>query len=491
MAFLKNDEHDVFVSYKIMPEEKTYQDKKERSWTEIFVDLLSLEVNKSLRMLYECQTPDVDIWLDRELRKNKPLEKSLKESAGSSNLLLIFMSQGYLNSEWCGREKKWFKDAIGSKSLNDERIFIVEIEPVNRGENDKLVPYKFYDDKNLKDGSTRPYGWPIPYQVSEDYNKMLVNLAADIAKQLKEIKDQHEPDQPPPPPPKLDKIFLAYSSPDLITERTKLLELLKNKGLDVVPEYGIKNLELEHINKALNEQLPECGIFVQILSENSGFGIVKQQGDAARKMKRRVIQWCPEDIDLNTGDASEYRCFLSTVNSAPVNSLTDFSDYIINPPDPVIPAIIEEKARIFVKAERIGPSFAGNIQNDIVNKGLECHTLKKMKPSEFGVLRERLSTTCDGVIFIWEHGEETQTDAQKEWIIREIDYLKELVRTRKRKISPFVSIVEAPPPGTSLVPFDNNIPIFDFSHNPEVEENDFYSWLDYIKQHYQRSLHQE
>jgi hypothetical protein len=120
-AYLPGYEHDIFVSY---THEKTLGE-----WTE----RLREELCKALNLIFSLKPPSrtFDVWIDEILRKNLPLNETLKKHVEGSALILIVMSPFFLESDWCRKEVAWFCATVRSRASSG-RIFVVHARSTNR-----------------------------------------------------------------------------------------------------------------------------------------------------------------------------------------------------------------------------------------------------------------------------------------------------------------------------------------------------------------------
>jgi hypothetical protein len=126
MPYLPNHTYDVFVSYAHGPEPFTgfhgMRTDFLSKWTHSFIDDLSSQLDVILGT--KDQNRRVSIWMDPALSGNHALSDGLNGQINQSALLLVVMSQFYLESKWCVDELTWFS---GHHDLdNSNRIFVVK-----------------------------------------------------------------------------------------------------------------------------------------------------------------------------------------------------------------------------------------------------------------------------------------------------------------------------------------------------------------------------
>ena len=146
------------------------------------------------------------------------------------------MSPAYLESAWCKKERQQFMEILKQKGAST-RVFLVEIDQLERKKypleiSENLVPYKFWTTDD--DNTTRTLG--IPDRKSEEYYKCLLDVAKDMANELKKIKNisenktavVHEMDK--------GTVFLAQVTDDLDEKREEVKRYLKDEGYKILPE---------------------------------------------------------------------------------------------------------------------------------------------------------------------------------------------------------------------------------------------------------------
>ncbi|MFN5288109.1 MAG: toll/interleukin-1 receptor domain-containing protein, partial [Planctomyces sp.] len=105
MAFLNEFRHDYFISYAVVDDMKPAG--VETGWVTNLVrsldTLLSQEIGRAGRL---------DAFWDRQdLQRNSPLEAKIREALQSTACFVLVLTNGYLASEWCTRELRWFREA--------------------------------------------------------------------------------------------------------------------------------------------------------------------------------------------------------------------------------------------------------------------------------------------------------------------------------------------------------------------------------------------
>src|SRR5688572_19655784 len=109
--------HDIFVSYAHADNEVPA--RATTGWVTTFVD----ELTKILRRKLGGSSPD--IWTDERLAPNAIVDVALQNRVQNSRTIVLFMSPGYLMSDWCvARELDVFL-AERTPDGEHESVFVV------------------------------------------------------------------------------------------------------------------------------------------------------------------------------------------------------------------------------------------------------------------------------------------------------------------------------------------------------------------------------
>jgi hypothetical protein len=183
MAYVPSWENDVFVSYATVDDQPL--PGASDGWVTVLVDSLKLLLAQQLG-----RSDSATIWRDLRLRGNEPLTDEIMTAAGSSALLLVVLSEGYLASEWCKRERNRFLELVGAGS---RRLFVVERTPIERSrrpvELQDLLGYPFWVRKRAE-LPPRTLGFPAPTPGDSEYYERVTKLAIEIADELKLLRSK-------------------------------------------------------------------------------------------------------------------------------------------------------------------------------------------------------------------------------------------------------------------------------------------------------------
>ncbi|MGH8573006.1 MAG: toll/interleukin-1 receptor domain-containing protein, partial [Gammaproteobacteria bacterium] len=119
MAYVSGFEHDVFVSYAHVDNQLSDGSTAQRGW----VTRLKANLNRGVGVLQK------DIFIDHQLQPGHPFGDVLRRKVKGSALLLILLSQNYIDSEWCGKELEHFIVTHGEDPTRPRDVFVVELTP--------------------------------------------------------------------------------------------------------------------------------------------------------------------------------------------------------------------------------------------------------------------------------------------------------------------------------------------------------------------------
>ena len=360
MTYLRSFGHDVFVSYGHGPKPFSgfagERNDFVSNWTRRFADDLSGQLD----VLLGTKDPDrrVKIWMDPELDGNKPLSQNLTGIIQDSALLLVVMSNFYLDSKWCGSELDWFGQQ--SKITEPDRIFVVRAFNTDtakwpallKPDGSALPGYPFFtasDGKSLGN----PLGWPQPDPSDKDYWKQLPLLAEAIASKLNRLKyleDQPAAMNPANVPGRVGRtVFLGYMHDSLLDLRADLRARLVQANLQVLPPELDDPIDEPSLRASFEKYSSQCSAIVLVANEYSEQwpkrqvgGPVNFQLQSALERKLTVHFWLKADI-ANVKNPS-YRDFLTDLKAKAAQdpallidpkNVDEFVDYICNKLDNV------------------------------------------------------------------------------------------------------------------------------------------------------------
>ena len=206
-------QHNIFISYAWVDNE--VYPGGEKGWISTFVDGLRKHLARELGRRDEAER----LWLDYEqMRGNASVTPAIRAHVEGSRTLVMFLSNGYLASDWCRQELETF---VANAGTDSGRIFVVQMTPVD-DESEvlrDLVKYSFWymDEQN----EPRTRWFPHIDPTDREYSPAQQSLARDLAAKLGELLLPEE--LPPATEPLPDSARQPTGRQDVETDRMVLV----------------------------------------------------------------------------------------------------------------------------------------------------------------------------------------------------------------------------------------------------------------------------
>lgn len=277
---------DVFVSYAHADDE--VPPGAARGWVTTLVDAVKAVLRRKLG------GAGAKVWMDHQLAANQPVTAELRRRVSGSRTLLLVLSRGYLESEWCRRE---LADFVAQAALrgDTQAVFAVEIDPIERelwpAPLLPLTPMRFWEQRP-DEKAPRLAGFPCPKPEEDSPYWTRVNeLAHLIAQRLRA--------EPAPARQRL-AVVVAETTDDLDEPRQLVVSSLHQHGGAVVlpaAEYP-RGTEADFLD-GVRHDLRRAALFVQLLGPHPGrkprdgaLGFVALQArEAQGRQGLRTLQW--------------------------------------------------------------------------------------------------------------------------------------------------------------------------------------------------------
>lgn len=196
MAYLgKPFGHDLFVSYAHGRAERRGVNRL-KHWSERLKEEIDGEI---VDLLPEFEP--LDIFIDDQLDPTKPLTEQLRGEVSQSGLLLVIMSEHYLNSAWCKDDREWFEEEVKRRGSSGGLVLVVRVQPTDhtkwpdclkdeRGH--VVIGFQFHPNPKSDDELVQPHGWPEPLLQDRSYYEELGKLASIITQRLRQLRRAQE-----------------------------------------------------------------------------------------------------------------------------------------------------------------------------------------------------------------------------------------------------------------------------------------------------------
>lgn len=306
--------YDVFISYAHADNEKPLGSAAQYGW----VTTLAHNLNTGPGHLHK------NLFIDHQLKAGDAFSDDLVRTVGNSTLLLLLLSQNYIDSAWCGKELDHFIRTRANDPEKPTDVFVVELFPFDtftsvppniQNLRKRLIHAQFWHQP--ADASAPLLaGDPSPQESGPEserrYWRALHELRNAIDSRLRDLQTECAlpsvavsiPEFTPATPqsntkPVLGTVLLADTTDDLIPLRSAVKSALEPEGVQVLPEGDYVGLSPEEFETEFTSDLTRCNLFVQLLSPTVGrtgrgfpAPLPQLQFDRAVSSKLPIMQWC-------------------------------------------------------------------------------------------------------------------------------------------------------------------------------------------------------
>jgi hypothetical protein len=305
---------DVFISYAHADNEYPDNASASSGWVTSLARNLNIGPNVRKKNLF----------IDHQLEPGDDFSDDLIAKVENSTLLVLLLSQNYIDSRWCGKELEHFIRSHANDAEIPADVFMVELSPYDelRGTppnidrvRKHLIDAKFWH-KPADAPSPILSGYPTPresgktgeIQYWNELNKL--RNAIDARLRLQPTTpvgrgESHSEESPEseltgrPAAPRLATILLADVTEDLEAERNAVKTELEPEGITVLPDGDYVGLSPQEFDVAFTEDLKRSELFVQLLSSTVGrkgkgyaAPLPQLQFQCAMAANLPVMQWC-------------------------------------------------------------------------------------------------------------------------------------------------------------------------------------------------------
>jgi hypothetical protein len=444
-VFVPRYEHDIFISYAHVDNEPI--PGAEEGWVSTLVRGL-----KTLLAQRLGRSDAFSLWMDYRLSLHEPVTPEIMATIGKTATLVVVLSPGYLASEWCQREKNAFLQIVGERPRHGSRVFVVERDKIEESDRPSefmdLLGYRFW----VEGGECRtPHilGEPRPNPNDpkcQSYYDRLNDLSHDLAEELKRLKNMVESPYSAAVREVVDTrpaVFLAEVTDDLVIQRDEVKRYLDQAGLRVRPEAQLYFSEPDAFLKAVDKNLEECKIFVQLLSGLTGrrcsdrSSYISLQHQRALKAGKQILQWRSPSLDLESIMDKDHCNFLEGETVLAVG-LEEFKREIVEralyKPAPRVNPVC---TLVFLDATREDDSLAREIVR-VMEKNEIGYVLplRSGHPSDIRKDLEECLLDSDGVIIVY--GTVTPV-----WAREQLRYCRKIMYKREQPLKA-IAVYEGP-----------------------------------------------
>ncbi len=313
-AYVPGFNYDIFVSYAHVDDRTA--DEGEKGWVKRFHDHLTVKLGQRFG-----RADSVRIWRAPKLTGNELFDRVIEDRIDRSAVFLALTSQGYLASDYCRQEVRWFHDKAGSEEPGRRvgertRFFNVLLNNVSPerwpAELGRTLGFRFHDRRS-------DFGRPLEPGGSDFQDRLweLVDALYQTLKALKALPEGAETSPAAAPGDRCD-VYLAAVADSLRTPRARLAEELRRRGHEVglkpPPPYSGKRHR-----EAARRAITGARLSVHLLDDLRGAEIEGDEENTypweqvrlGRERAAAQLLWVPRTVDLAAIEDQRQKRFLA------------------------------------------------------------------------------------------------------------------------------------------------------------------------------------
>lgn len=306
--------YDVFISYAHADNGVALGASSPVGW----VTALATNLNEGPNVLRKR------IFIDHQLKPGDQFSDDLLTIVARSRVLVILLSQNYVDSSWCGKEIEHFVRTRANNTDQPTDVFVVEIFPfesllavpsVILELRKHLIHAKFWLQPTTA-ASPVLSGYPSPKdsgdEVAAHYWRVLNELRVAVDTRLRCLRASAPAASEmvtaaPSAAPRNEKsgaepwatLLLADTTEDLEPQRTAVRMALEPEGVVVLPAGDYVGLSADEFAAAIRADSARSQLFVQLLSPTAGrkgrgfsAPLPQLQFQQAQLARLPIMQWC-------------------------------------------------------------------------------------------------------------------------------------------------------------------------------------------------------
>jgi TIR domain len=308
MAYLPGFEHDIFISYSHVDDQD--------GWVEVFQKQLEMALSRRLGRMDAAR-----VWRDRRrLQGNHLFDQTIQNAIDSSALFVALTSKGYLESDYCRKELRWFREkntnalSVGDRSrmLN---VLLANIHYSGWPEEFNGASGQVFHDAERDD----EFGYPSNVN-DRRFTTQMRQLCEAIYATLEEFKKMIDKPAPPAPPSEAGggfTVFLADTADSLSALRSRVRSELRQQGVNLTAPIPPPYDSARHDERVIAE-LGRANLSVHLLNEWPGREIdgaanktyPQRQAELGLQQAKSQLIWVPQSLDIQTIEDQAHRDFL-------------------------------------------------------------------------------------------------------------------------------------------------------------------------------------
>jgi hypothetical protein len=309
MAYLPGFEHDIFISYSHVDDQD--------GWVEVFQKQLEMALNRRLGRMGLAR-----VWRDRrKLDPNHLFDQTIQDAIASSALFVALMSKGYLESDYCRKELRWFREKNANALNAGDRSRLFNVLLAN-------IPYSDWPDEfNGTSGQVfhdaehdDEFGYPSNVN-DRRFTTQMRQLGGAIYATLEAFKKAIDKPAAPAQPNETVggyTVFFADTADSLRALSRRIGVELQQEGVKLTAPIPPPYDSAKHDERVISE-LSRASLSVHLLDEWPGREIdgaenttyPRRQIEIGLRQSKPQLIWVPQSLDVQNIEDEAHREFLS------------------------------------------------------------------------------------------------------------------------------------------------------------------------------------
>ena len=425
--------HDIFVSYAHVDNECLPGETD--GWVTQLIATLEVYLRQKLG-----RSEKYTLWRDPELPGNVPLTPEILETVRTSKILVLVLSPGYVSSSWCLDELAAF---VKERGVDSGRVFVVERDKLAESDRPMILAdlkgYAFWIADKQQSGVIRTLGTPAMVDHRADYFRQVEDMAIQLVRKLKEIRQStNAPQDTPMPqpffftPPKekhaqsdtadrvdgdhanLLTVYVAPVPDTLQLERNDFIRVLHQHRIQVLPQSN--RINYSTFQQEMEADLARSQCFIQLLDGSGNMGLVRAQYQNAKQSEVPVMQWRSSALKVEeVADPDQVE--LLRGQHVMASDLVNFQQYLLKklfPSEPVVNQEVSQDAQqiIFINVGSEDRALAEKVSKQLTAHGHFCLLPvtpdERSRPADIRKDMEQNMRYCDALLLLYDASPITQ-----------------------------------------------------------------------------------
>ncbi|HEU0185342.1 MAG TPA: toll/interleukin-1 receptor domain-containing protein [Blastocatellia bacterium] len=308
MAYLPDFEHDIFISYSHVDDQD--------GWVEVFQKQLEMALSRLLGRMGLAR-----VWRDRRrLQGNHLFDRTIQNAIDSSALFVALTSKGYLESDYCRKELRWFREKNANALIVGDRSRMLNVLLANIHYSEWPEEFEGTSGQVFHDAERDDeFGYPSDVN-DRRFTAQMRQLCEAIYATLEDFKKTR--DKPPPPAQPIEggggfTVFLSDTSESLNALRRRIGGELREQGVNLTAQIPPPYDSAAHDERLITE-LGRADLSVHLLNEWPGREIdgganttyPRRQAEIGLRQAKSQLIWVPQSLDIQTVEDDAHRDFL-------------------------------------------------------------------------------------------------------------------------------------------------------------------------------------